>query len=72
MLTPASPVLVQLFTNGYNEDPFPYTILKLIQDGAKHYWEISLTECEEYNHLQYYYYRIWVLNYKLLKLYLLQ
>jgi hypothetical protein len=30
MLTPVSPVLVQLFTDGYNEDPFPNKILKLI------------------------------------------
>jgi hypothetical protein len=35
-LTPASPALVQSFTDGYNEDPFPNRILKLIQDSAKH------------------------------------
>jgi hypothetical protein len=28
--TLASPVLAQLFTNSYNEDPFPNKILKLI------------------------------------------
>jgi hypothetical protein len=27
---PASPVLAQLFTDSYNEDPFPKKILKLI------------------------------------------
>jgi hypothetical protein len=31
---PASPALAQLFTDGYNEDPFPNKILKLIRDGA--------------------------------------
>jgi hypothetical protein len=29
-LTLASPALVQLFTDGYNEDPLPNIILKLI------------------------------------------
>jgi hypothetical protein len=29
-LTLTSPALVQLFTDGYNEDPFPNEILKLI------------------------------------------
>jgi hypothetical protein len=72
MLTPASPALVQLFTDGYNEDPFPNTIMKLIRDGAKHYWEMSLTEYEEHNNLHHYHHRLWVLNYELLKLHLLQ
>jgi hypothetical protein len=72
MLTPASPALVQLFTDGYNEDPFPNKILKLIRDGAKHCWEISLAECDEHNNLLYYRYRIWVPNYEPLKLHLLQ
>jgi hypothetical protein len=74
MATPtlASPVLAQLFTDSYNEDPFPNKILKLIQDGAKYCREISLAECDEHNNLLYYYQRIWVLNYEPLKLYLLQ
>jgi hypothetical protein len=71
-LTPASPALAQLFTDGYNEDPFPNKILKLIQDGAKHCREISLAECDEHNNLLRYHQRIWVPNYELLKLYLLQ
>jgi hypothetical protein len=54
MLTPASPVLVQLFTNGYNEDPFPNKILKLMLDGAKHCREISLAECDKHNNLLHY------------------
>jgi hypothetical protein len=70
--TPASPVLVQLFTDGYNEDPFPNKILKLIRDGAKHCREMSLPECDEHNNLLYYHQRIWVPNYQPLKLYLLQ
>jgi hypothetical protein len=53
MATPtlASPALVQLFTDGYNEDLFPTKILKLIQDSAKHCREISLAECDEHNNL---------------------
>jgi hypothetical protein len=70
--TLSSPVLAQLFTNGYNEDPFPNKILKLIQDGAKHCREISLAECDEHNNLLRYHQRIWVLNYEPLKLDLLQ
>jgi hypothetical protein len=68
----ASPALAQLFTHSYNEDPFPNKILKLIQDGTKHYREISLAECNEHNNLLHYHQRIWVVNYKLLKLHLLQ
>jgi hypothetical protein len=72
MLTLASPALIQLFTDGCNEDPFPNKILKLIRDGAKHCWEISLAECDEHNNLLHYHQRIWVLNFKLLQLHLLQ
>jgi hypothetical protein len=68
----ASPVLAQLFTDGYNEDPFPNKILKLIQDSAKHCREISLAECDEHNNLLHYCQRIWVPNYEPLKLHLLQ
>jgi hypothetical protein len=64
MLTLASPALVQLFTDSYNKDPFPNKILKLIRDGTKHCWEISLAECNEHNNLLYYHKRIWVLNYE--------
>jgi hypothetical protein len=71
-LTPASPALVQLFTDGYNEDPFPNKILKLIRDGAKYCWEISLPECDEHNNVLHYHQRIWVPNYEPLKLHLLQ
>jgi hypothetical protein len=53
-ITPASPVLVQLFTDGYNEDLFPNKILKLIRDTAKHCREISLAECDEHNNLHCY------------------
>jgi hypothetical protein len=70
--TPASPALAQLFTDGYNEDPFPNKILKLIRDGAKYCREISLAECDEHNNLLYYRQRIWVPNYEPLKLHLLQ
>jgi hypothetical protein len=69
---PASPVLVQLFTDGYNKDPFTNKILKLIRDSAKHYREISLAEYDEYNNLLHYDQRIWVPIYELLKLHLLQ
>jgi hypothetical protein len=69
---PASPVLAQLFTNGYNEDPFPNKILKLIQDGTKYCREISLAECDKHNNLLRYCQRIWVPNYEPLKLHLLQ
>jgi hypothetical protein len=74
MATPtlASPVLAQLFTDGYNEDPFPNKILKLLQDGAKHCREISLAEYNKHNNLLHYCQRIWVLNYEPLKLHLLQ
>jgi hypothetical protein len=72
ILTLASPVLVQLFTDGYNEDPFLNKILKLIRDGAKYCREISLAECDEYNNLLHYRQRIWVPNYEPLKLHLLQ
>jgi hypothetical protein len=61
-LIPASPALVQLFTDGYNEDPFRNKILKLIRDGAKHCREISLAECDEHNNLLRYCQGIWVLN----------
>jgi hypothetical protein len=71
MSIPASPVLAQLFTNGYNEDPFPNKILNLIRDSAKHCREISLAECDEHNNLLHYCQRIWVLNYEPLKLHLL-
>jgi hypothetical protein len=71
-LTPVSPVLVQLFTNGYNKDPFPNKILKLIRDGAKHCREISLPEYNKHNNLLGYHQRILVLNRKLLQLHLLQ
>jgi hypothetical protein len=57
-LTLASPVLVQLFTDGYNEDSFPNKILKLIRNGAKHSREISLAECDEHNNLLHYRQRI--------------
>jgi hypothetical protein len=70
--TLASPALAQLFTDGYNEDPFPNKILKLIRDGAKHCREISLAECDEHNNLLHYRQRIWVPNYERLKLHLLQ
>jgi hypothetical protein len=70
--TPASPVLAQLFTDSYNEDPFPNKILKLIRDSARHCREISLTECDEHNNLLHYCQRIWVPNYEILKLHLLQ
>jgi hypothetical protein len=69
---PDSPVLAQLFTDSYNEDPFPNKILKLIRHGAKHCREISLAECDEHNNLLHYCQRIWVLNYEPLKLHLLQ
>jgi hypothetical protein len=74
MATPtlASPALAQLFTDGYNEDPFPNKILKLIRDGAKHCREICLAECDEHNNLLCYRQRIWVPNYEPLKLHLLQ
>jgi hypothetical protein len=74
MATPilASPALAQLFTNGYNQDPFPNKILKFIQDGTKYYREISLAECNEHNNLLHYSQRIWVLNYEPLKCHLLQ
>jgi hypothetical protein len=74
MATPtlASPALAQLFTNGYNEDPFPNKILKLIRDGAKHCREISLAACDEHNNLLHYRQRFWVPNYEPLKLHLLQ
>jgi hypothetical protein len=36
MLTLASPVLVQSFTDSYNEDLFPNKILKLIGDSPKY------------------------------------
>jgi hypothetical protein len=71
-LIPASLVLAQLFTVGYNKDLFLNKILKLIRDSAKHCREISLTECNEYNNLLHYHQRIWVPNYEPLKLYLLQ
>jgi hypothetical protein len=71
-LIPASPALVQLFTDGYNEDPFPNKILKLISDGAKHCRESSLAECDEHNNLLHYRQRLWVPNYEPLKLHLLQ
>jgi hypothetical protein len=71
-LTLASPVLVKLFTDGYNKDPFPNKILKLIQDGAKYCSEISLAECDEHNNLLHYHQRIWIPNYEPLKLHLLQ
>jgi hypothetical protein len=70
--TLASPALAQLFTDSYNEDPFPNKILKLIRDGAKHCREISLAECNKHNNLLCYCQRIWVLNYEPLKLHLLQ
>jgi hypothetical protein len=71
-LTPASRVLVQLFTDGYNEDPFPHEILKLIRDGSKHCQEMFLAECDEFNNLLHYCQRNWVPNYEPLKLHLLQ
>jgi hypothetical protein len=70
--TLASAVLAQLFTNGYNEDPFPNKIVKLIQDGAKYCREISLAEYDEHDNLLHYHQRMWVLNYEPLKLHLLQ
>jgi hypothetical protein len=70
--TPASPALAQLFTNGYNEDLFMNKILKLIRDSAKHCRDISLAEYDEHNNLLCYHQRIWVPNYKPLKLHLLQ
>jgi hypothetical protein len=70
--TPASPALAQSFTHGYNEDPFRNKILKLIRDGAKHCRKISLAEYDEHNNLLWYRQRIWVPNYKPLKLHLLQ
>jgi hypothetical protein len=70
--TLASPVLVQLFTDSYNQDPFPNEILKLIQDGTKYCREISLAECNEHNNLLHYCQRIWVPNYEPLKLHVLQ
>jgi hypothetical protein len=74
MVTPtlASLVLVQLFIDGYNDDPFLNKILKLNQDGAKHCREMLLAECNKYNNLLHYRQRIWVLNYEPLKLHLLQ
>jgi hypothetical protein len=69
--TPASPVLAQLFTDGYNEDPFPNNILKLIRDSAKYCRDISLAECNEHNNLLHYCQTIWVPNYEPLKLHLL-
>jgi hypothetical protein len=53
-LTPASPVLAQLFTDSYDKDPFPNKVLKLIWDGAKYCREISLAECDEHNNLLHY------------------
>jgi hypothetical protein len=70
--TPASPALAQLITDGYNEDPFPNKILRLIQDGAKHCREISLAEYDEHNNLLRYRQTIWIPNYEPLKLHLLQ
>jgi hypothetical protein len=69
---PGSPVLAQLFTDGYNEDLFPNKILKLSRDGAKHCREISLAECDKHNNLLCYCQRMWIPNYEPLKLYLLQ
>jgi hypothetical protein len=72
ILTLVSPVLVQLFINSDNKDPFPNKILKLIRDSPKYCQDISLAECDKYNNLLHYCKRIWVPNYKPLKLYLLQ
>jgi hypothetical protein len=54
----ASPVLIQLCTDSYNEDPFPNKILKLMRDSAKNCRDISLAEYNEYNNLLYYCQRI--------------
>jgi hypothetical protein len=70
-LTPASPTLVQLFTDGYKEDLFPNKILKLLRDGVKKCREMSLVEYDENINLLYYHQRICVPNYEPLKLHLL-
>jgi hypothetical protein len=71
-LIPASPVLAHLFTNGYNEYPFPNEILKLIRDGAKHSQEISLAAGTEHNNILHYHQRILVRDYKRLKHHIVQ
>jgi hypothetical protein len=71
-LTSATSTVIQVFTDGYKEDPFPNEIVKLLRDGTKQRWEISLAECDENNNLLHYCQRIWVPNYEPLKLYLLQ
>jgi cyclopropane fatty-acyl-phospholipid synthase-like methyltransferase len=53
-LIPASPALVQLYTNGYNEELFPNKIVKLIRDCTKHCEESSLAEYDEHNNLLHY------------------
>jgi hypothetical protein len=71
-LTPASPALIQLFTDGYNKDAFPNKILKLSRDGDTHCRDISLAECDKHNNILRYCQRIWVPNYEPLKLHVLQ
>jgi hypothetical protein len=71
-LIPASLTLIQLYTNGYKEDPFPNDILKLDRDGAKQCRDISLIVCDKNNNLLDYCQRIWVPYYEPLKLHLLQ
>jgi hypothetical protein len=65
ILLPTLPLLTPLFTEEYNNDPFPNKILRILQEGVKQCREISLAEYDADNDLLHYRQLIWVPNYEL-------
>jgi hypothetical protein len=66
-------LLSRLFDEAYVADPFPNTVLQMLDNGDRHCREITLSECgrDDRNRLTYYSH-IYVPDYELLRLYLMQ
>jgi hypothetical protein len=67
-----APMLNRLFHEAYATDPFPNKVLQMLRDGTKQCKDITLAEYEECNNLLLYRQQIWVPDYELLRLHLMQ
>src|SRR5207302_5145348 len=64
--------LSKLFIKGYEADPFPNKVLKMLADNIQHSREISLASCKCDGNQLLYNNKLYVPNYPELRLYLLQ
>jgi hypothetical protein len=67
-----APMLNWLFHEAYATDPFPNKVLHMLRDFTKQCKDITLAEYKERNNLLLYRQQIWVPDYELLRLHLMQ